>query len=560
MANGKLQDDELVREHLRNHDRLQTLRAPWESLWQEIDERVNPLGAGSFGMFSPGARGAGVRFGSAGTLRGAGNFDVTAVESLDRFTAAMAAITIPRNSQYIRLKFGNAELDRVPRVRRWCATAADRLHAIRYAPHTGFEVQAQEDFRQLGSYGTGPLWTGERKGVGLFYKALHLSECYVDEDFSGRIDTVHRRYVRTARQCAQEFGRDALTGKMRDALRDNKLDAEFDLLHVVCPNGDLDEGAYDHRGMPIMSLHLALDEKVVLRRAGFHSMPISVSRHVTGPSDIYGRSPAMKVMPAIKGVNAMAQTILRAAHKVVDPALAFYDDDGITSLVTKPGGLNPGLVDDRGTLMVQALPTGSNLPIGLEMMEAERGVIRTAFLEDFFRILTNPSDRMTATQVLEMVAKQGVLVAPYAGRYETEKQNPVTQRDLDLAMRAGQVEPFPPEVREAGGYPQIEYENPLTRMARAEQAAGLTRWIEAMTPLSQVDSSVFDHIDVDNAAPGLADVLGVRPDWITTPDQVAAKRKAREDSKAAVEGVESMQGVASAYLDIAKGNQIAEMV
>jgi hypothetical protein len=424
---AKLQDDELVKAHLKNHDRLASLRAPWESVWQEIDERVNPLGAGGFQATSMARTSA-----AAGTVkvRGQSNFDVTAVESLDRFTAAMAGICIPRNTQYIRLKFADRDLDKLPAVRRWCEAAADRLHAIRYAPHAGFEVQAQEDFRQLGSYGTGAFWTGERKGLGLFYRALHLSECYIDEDFAGRIDTVHRRYRRTARQCEQEFGRPALTPKMREALDKQKLDDEFELLHIVCPNGDLQPDAMDRRAMPIDSVTIAVDEKAILRRSGFHSMPISVSRHVTGPADIYGRSPALKVLPTIKGVNTMAQTNLRAGHKMVDPALAFFDDDGITSLVTRPGGANAGLVNDRGQLLVQALPSASNLPVGLEMVEAERAVIRTAFLEDFFRILTNPADRMTATQVLEMVAKQGVLVAPYAGRYETEKQNPVTQRDL----------------------------------------------------------------------------------------------------------------------------------
>ena len=545
MANDRVQDDDLVKAHLRNHDRLAAIRAPWEGVWREIDERVNPLGAGGWDKTTP-------------SVRGAGNFDVTAVESLDRFQAAMAAITVPFQTQYIRPRFADKDLDKLPSVRRWCERAGDRLYAIRYAPHTGFRVQSGEDMRQLGSYGTGPLWTGERRGVGLFYKALHLSECYFDEDFSGQIDTVHRRYERSARQLAQEFGRDALTQKMRDALDRNKADEKFEILHVVCPNGDMQPGALDRRGMPVDSIHIAIAEKTILRHAGFHSMPISVSRHVTGPGDIYGRSPAVKVLPTIKGVNAMQQTNLRAGHKMVDPALAFYDDDGITSLVTKPGGANPGLVNERGQLLVQPMPTGSQLPIGMEMVEAERKVIRTAFLEDFFRILTDPGDRMTATQVLEMVAKQGVLVAPYAGRYETEKQNPVTQRDLELAMRAEQIEPFPPEVLEAGAWPTIDYDNPLSRMARAEEAAGLTRWIEAMTPLANVDPGVFDHIDTDQAAPGLADVLGVRPSWIATPDKVAAKRQQRSESDAATAGVDQLAAGAGAYLDIAKANQIAE--
>ncbi|SFR86569.1 portal protein [Sphingomonas jatrophae] len=551
MADDKLQDDALVQGIMRDQARMEAERMPWESVWREIDERVNPLGAGAFtGGKTP------------GSVRGAANYDVTAVEGLDRFAAAMAAITIPRNTQYIRLKFGDADLDKLPNVRRWCAQTADRLHAMRYAPHAGFQVQGDEDFRQLGTYGTGALWTGERPGLGLFYKTIHLSEIWIDEDFSGRVDTVHRKYELTARQCAQQFGEDALTGRMRDALRPGgNPDAKFEILHVVRPNREIEREALDWRRLPVASIHVAIADKVVLRRKGFHSMPISVSRHVTGPGDKYGQSPAMKVLPSIRTLNTVAHTLLRAAHKIVDPALAFYDDDGISSIITRPGGITPGLVNERGqTLMARVPgPEGSDLPIGLEMMEGERRVVRTAFLEDFFKILTDPSDRMTATQVIEMIGKQGVLVAPYAGRYETEKQNPVTQRDLELAMLRGQVEPLPEEAREAGAWPQTEYENPLTRMARAERAAGLARWIEAMAPLAQVDDgAVFDHIDTDEAAPGLADVLGVDPRWVATPDKVAAKRQAREDAKAATAGVEQLQGAASAYADLAKANQISE--
>jgi hypothetical protein len=546
MADDKLQDDDLVKAHLRNHDRLRGLRTPWESVFREIDERVNPLGAGGWDSSTP------------GRVAGARNFDVTAVEGLDRFQAAMLAITVPYQTQYIKLRFGDKDLDKLPNVRRWCEYAGDRLYAMRYAPHTGFGVQAGEDMRQLGSYGTGALWSGVKPGRGLFYKALHLSEIFIEEDFSGQVSTVHREYQLTARQCLQEFGGDALTGKMRDAVQKNKLDDKFRIIHIVCPNGDLQPDAIDNRSMLVDSITIALDDKAILRRGGFHSMPIAVSRHVTGPGDVYGRSPALKVLPTIKGVNVMQQTNMRAGQKIVDPALAFYDDDGITSLVTKPGGANPGLVNERGQLMVQAMPTGSNLPVGLEMVEGERQVIRTAFLEDFFKLLTDESPQRSATAVLEIASKQGVLVSPYAFRYQTEKQNPVTQRDLDLALRAGQIDPFPPEVLEAGAYPIIEYENPLSRMARAEEAAGFTRWIETMAPMAQLDSGVFDHVNTDAAAPGLADVLGVRPSWISTPDEVATKRKARADAQAEQSGVDQLATAAGAFKDLASANATAQ--
>lgn len=540
------QDDALVKRETAELERNKAERAPYEGMWRDIEERVNPNSAGGFLNQTPGSR------------RGQSNFDVTAVQSLGRFAAAMRSITVPRREQYIKIKFGDKDLDKLPEVRRWCEGAGDRLYAIRYRPGAGFGTAAFEDFRQTGSYGTAPMWNAELRGKGLFYRALPLHECYIDVDVAGTVDTVRRCFTRTARQLRQLFGDDGLTPKMREAIKNDKAHEEFEVLHVVRPNGDIEPDRLDYRGKPIASTYIALGEKWILNRGGFHSMPVSVSRHDTAPGEKYGRSPASNVLPSIMGANVMAQTILRAGHKAVDPALAFYDDDGITSLSTKPGGLNPGLVDQAGRLLVQPIPQGGNLPLGIELLDGERNVIRTEFLEDFWMLLRQDTAvQRSATAVLEIAAKQGALVEPYADRFETEKQNPVTLRDLELAMNAGQIDPFPDVVREAGAWPMVYYDNPLSRMARAGEAAGFTRWIEAMTPMAQVDPGVFDHIDTGNAAPGLAEVMGVRPSWIATPDQVAAKRKAREDAAVQQQSAEQIAAVAGAYKDIAQGNQIS---
>lgn len=542
-----MQDDDLVKTLLREQARLEGVRMPREQLWREIDERVNVLAGGGFDQSS------------AFRLRGQYNFDSTAVDGLDRFSAALGAITIPRNQQYINLKFADKDLNRMPNVRRWCERASDRLYDIRYAPHAGFAMEADRDNRQTGAYGTAPMWVGEWQGVGLFYRAIHLSEVWVDEDFRGRVDTVHRKFCRTLRQIRQQFGDDALSPKMRDCLREGKLDTEFHVLTVIRPNAQAAPGKFDWRSKPIESIHIAMDEKFIMRRAGFHSMPIMVSRDVLGAGDVYGRSPAMKVFGTILGVNQMQKTVIRAGHKAVDPALAFYSDDGISSVITKPGGLNPTLMDDQGRLLISRIPGGENgIPIASEMIEAERAVIRTAFLEEFFKILTDPGDRMTATQVLEMVAKQGVLVGPFAERYETEKMTMMIDRELDLALRAGQIDPLPPEVLEARSWPKVEFDNPLSKMARAQEAAGLTRLIETLAPMAQADPAVFDVIDTDAAAIGVADVLGVRPSWLRTPEQIAQVRQQRAQQQQEQQGVQDLATAAGAYKDLAAGNAQAQ--
>ena len=182
-----MSETEIVEEILQKQMELESDRAPWEPIWREVDERVNPIGEGGFTEKSKGA------------VRGTTIFDHTASLGLDRFQAAYTGMVIPRGERYQHVVSTSAALNELPAFQRWAELATDRLFAARYRPAAGFEPEAGMNVRSIGSYGNGPFWTDHRPGHGLFYKALHLSEVYVDEDFTGRIDTVHRKFKRTVR-------------------------------------------------------------------------------------------------------------------------------------------------------------------------------------------------------------------------------------------------------------------------------------------------------------------------------------------------------------------------
>ncbi|MES2058256.1 MAG: portal protein [Pseudomonadota bacterium] len=544
----KLQDEDEVRACLATQSTFEGERGNWESTWRDIDTRVDPQGQGNFTKMSP------------GTELGLDNFDATAIDGLDRYTAAIAGLTIPRNARWHSLATPDKDLTKLAPVQRWLEHANDRLFACRYAPSAGFEMQATADIRQGGKYGTCPLWVDEWIGRGLFYRSLHMSECYVGEDFRGRVDMTHRKFEMSVRQARQMLGEEALTDRMMECWTNEnpaRREEKFQFLHVLAPREDYEPGNPGPAGKPIKSLYIAMDEKMVLRRRGYASMPMVVSRTSLGAK--YGRSPAMKVIGTIKTANEIAKTLLRSAHKATDPALAFFDDGTLSRLSTKPGGLNPGMVDEFGRLLVAAIPGGGDVRFGMEMQAAERSVIQSAFLEELFQILTNPADRMTATQVLEMIQKQGVLVGPFAGQHETEKLGPMIERELDILLRAGQIDPMPPEMIEAGMRPLAIYQNPLARMARAEEAAGFTRWVEVAVQIAGAvgDASIFDHINFDRAMPGLAEVLSVRPSWQNSEEEVAQARAAREQAKQVAELSQALPGAAGAALDLSKANQIA---
>lgn len=540
-----METEQKVEEILHRQGELENQRSTWEPTWQEIDRRVNPLAEGSFHARTP------------GQLTGTDIYDHTASLGLERFTAAYTGMIIPRGERYHTLASTSSSINDLPAWQAWVELAVDKLFSARYSPIAGFDPEANMNIRSLGSYGNGPFWVDERPGRGIFYKTLHMAECYVDEDYTGRVDTLHRKFKVTVRQAAQMFGAENLTGRIRKDWDEKKLGNEHEILHVVRPRGERDPEAFDYRSMAVESCYISLTDKAQLREGGYRTMPFCFSRYVTGPRERYGRSPAMNVLGSIRTVNAIAKTLLRAGHKAVDPPLLIPEDGVLSTIHTAPGKPTVGGLDINGNPQVVPLAHGGNLPIGMELLNNERAPIRDAFLESVWTLVLERKDRMTATEVLEITRLQGMLLAPMASRQEVEWLGPQIERELDILLDRGYIPPPPPEFREEGAAIRIIYDNPLSRAAKAEEALGFSRWVETMAPVAAIDQSIYDVIDTENAPRALGKALAVRSEYMASPEAVAAKRKAREEQQATAFAMEQLKTAGDAVkgLSAARGEE-----
>jgi hypothetical protein len=533
--------DPLVDDILQQLGTMRSVRSPWEPAWEEIDQRVNPLGQGGFSARSNGG------------IRGLTIFDHTASLGLDRFQAALTGMMIPRGERYHGLTTTDSALNDVPVVKAWCELATERLFAMRYAPHAGFDPEAGMLIRSLGTYGSGPLWIDEWVGRGIFYKCFHMSEVYVAEDFRGRIDTVFRVFTLNTRQWQQQFADMDAPPSVAQAIEAQRWDVEHEMLHVIRPRKDRDPARLDYRRLPIQSCYIAVQDGVMLREGGYRTMPVVFPRYATGPREIYGRSPALQVLGSIRTANEISKTLLRAAHKAVDPPLLVPEDGVLTRIQSKPGGINVGGLDFNGRPAVVPMQTGGQLPIGLEMLNNEREPIREAFLEKVWSLILERRDRMTATEVLEIARMQGMLLAPMAARTETEWLGPQIEREVDIGLSSGYIPPMPPEMREAGAQLKVLYDNPLSRAARADEAIGFNRLIETLTPLAGiVGNQVFDVIDDEAAPRQLASALAVNSRYLATPDKVEAKRRTRAEQEAAQQALAALPAAAAAVKDLSQ--------
>ncbi len=282
--------------------------------------------------------------------------------------------------------------------------------------------------------------------------------------------------------------------------------------------------------MPYGSCYVSVQGKCLIEEGGYRSFPLAASRYEQTPGEVYGRSPAMMVLPSLKTLNAQKRVFLKQGHRASDPVL-LTADDGIVDFSMRPGALNKGGMNQDGRPLVGILPTG-NIQITKEMMAEERTLINDAFLVSLFQILTE-SPQMTATEVIERTNEKGILLAPTLGRQQSERLGPQIDRELDLLSSQGLLPPMPPALREARGAYSVHYTSPLSKAARAQEAPGFMRTVEAVKELVNItqDVSLLDTFDFDTAIPQIAEIQAVPESWMADGKKVAEKRKQRAQAQ-----------------------------
>ena len=541
-------DTDLVDAIIRRQERLAAERINWETHWQEIAVRVLPR-QDEF-----------LRKRTGGEKRTEHLYDATAALALERFAAAMESMLVPRTQRWHRLRATDERLNEDAEVRAWFDRVTQILFATRYSTHANYASQQHETFMSLGAFGTGALLIEGIDGKGIRYKSVHLAELFIAEDRHGRIDTVHRRFEYTARQAKQAWG-ERLPARIADCA-ETEPERKFEFIHCVKPREDVKPGRADWRGMPWASYYVSVEGRELLSESGFHKFPYAISRYVTAPREVYGRSPAMIVLPDIKMLNEMSKTVIRAAHKTVDPPLLLHDD-GVLGLSRggrpnlDPGALNVGGIDDQGRPKVLPLQTGARPDLGLELMDQRRKVINDAFLVTLFQILVD-GPAMTATEVLERTREKGALLAPTMGRQQSEALGPMIERELDILARVpGALPPMPDALKRAGGAYEIEYDSPLNRAQRAEDGAAINRVLQSVAPLVNIDPSIMDAFDKDAIVRILADVNGVPEKALRSEEAIAALRQQRQQAQAMQQMATLAPPAARAVKDISEAQAAA---
>jgi hypothetical protein len=537
-------DQQRAADTIQEQEALMGLRGNWETTWEAIAARIFTMYAGQFNtqnLSNP----------MSGQQRTTEQVDATGAGALVRFAAAMESMLTPRNSRWHRLAPSNKILRRDRSVMLWFEDLADVLFDYRYAPRANFASQKHEEYMGLGAFGTACQFIdalqfyGEQ---GIRYRNMHLGQIYFKENHQGIIDTAYRRFSFTARQAVQRFQRMGMA-LPQQILDDAKLPQGTEkphfFIHCVKPREDYEASRVDVKGMRYASYYVSLTERRFLKENGYHTFPYTISRYVTAPNETYGRSPAMQCLPSLRLLNEQKKTFIKQGHRISDPILLAHDDGILDMVSLKPGSGVPGGVNADGKLLVQPLPTG-NINTTVEMMDMERETINDAFLVSLFQILVD-QPQMTATEVVERAREKGALLSPTMGRQQSEALGPLIEREIDVLTSLKLIPPMPQKLLDARGEYLVEYDSPLSRMAKAEESSGFMQTVDWAAEKAQLtgNMAIMDHFNFDVGIPKVAENRGVPASWMNGADTVAKTRADRMKQAQTQQMIDAAPAIAS---------------
>ena len=524
---------------IRRFEIAKVNRSNWNTHWQEVAELVLPTR--DFTVIQPG-----------GARRRMKIFDPTAPNSHVELSATLDGLLTNEAIKWFALTPGDDDLIEDHEVKLWLEVATNAMLRWLGNPNSGFAMSIWETYQDEVAFGTAILLP-RRDPDAMRFQTIPLANMYLEADERGEIVTAYRHIFMPAHEVVARWGNAVSERVHKLAKNDSESDDKIEIIHCVQKRDKRDPQRRDGKNKPWASIYVEVQEKGMLSEGGFDENPYLTPRFSKAPGEVYGRSPAMTTLTAIKTANAMMKTILLAGAKAVDPPLNVPANSIEGSIRTSPGAINYYRVGTKD--FAQPMDTGANPRLGHELLSAVQLQIESGFYLDKIRLPgISPQGghaRMTAQEVIERRNQTLIFFSPILSRMYAELLSPVITRLFKDMRRRNIIPPPPPAI--AGREMKIEYLSPLALSQQASEVSGFIQLMNVAAPLVEADPTVLQNLDADETFIRLAHLLNVSPRMIRTRQDVAQIRQANEQQQQLAQQAEIAQQLAKAGRDAAAG-------
>ena len=527
---------------IERHRKMVAARANWDQLWEEVAEYVLP------------ARQGFVTKKSRGDNRGERIFDSTALHANSMLASHMhSALTSPA-TPWFSMKYDKTDMNRDDAALEWLEGCSEKMYSA--FSSSNFSTQASEMYADLCAFGTGAMFVEaatQEDSFKLQFHALHLGTLCISENADGVVDTVYHRRMMSARQAVQRWPDAAKMDRIKDAMERNP-DKEFSFLHCVMPNDDYqpDNPLPDPKYRKYISYWIAVEDKEIVETNGYYEMPYLVPRWSKVTGDTYGYGPGILARADIRTINEAKRYELAAWEKSIDPPIMASATGIIGDLHLEASGLT--FVRDMNSLApLQQATQWQAVQIKSEELHNN---IKSIYLIDQLQ-MGPQKHNTTATEIEIRYNLMNKVLGPTMGRLQQEFLNPLIERVFGIMFRSGQFQEQPDSVGD--GDIDIEYQGPLARNQRYEDASAIERLFGVAAQWAQLNPAAMDIIDINGAMRILAERYGVPNKALVGESDVEQMQAQRAQQQAEQEQLAMQQAMAQTQATQAGGLKDAAM-
>lgn len=423
-------------------------------------------------------------------------------------------------------------------VHEWLERVTDAMRQVLYRSNAYNSLHSL--YGDLGTFGTA-LMVELADEDGVFFEICRAGEYVLDVNGRGEVDTFFRRLHMTARQIVERWG-DKAPDAVRSAAKPGHGDTRWNVIHAVFPRSEWESSAaIGVTAFPYASVYFIADassggKPCVLDEGGFNMFPAFAPRWDVSGSDVYGRSPAMDVMPDCRMLQAMTATLRKMQHKIATPPMV-----ADASLKQYGVSLDPETLNfvDMATLAQSGSPvTPIYQPNPTALQHTMQGIrdveqiVKDGLYHDLFRMLIDdPRSQITATEINAKQQEKLTLIGPVVERLIKELLEPMILRTFQLMSDWGALPP-PPEGIHPGEL-DVVFESVLAQAQRLTATSAMDQGLAFLVGSAQANPEVLDVLDFDKMGRAYLGRVGMPENCIRDEAEVVRIRNQRAQQQAA---------------------------
>lgn len=532
-------EHDMIADFKRRRNAMDEEFGEWKPYFRELRDAIQP----TRGRFDLGEKG------SARQNQNKRIVDATARRGLRTLRAGlMSGMTSP-SRPWFKLGINDDNLGDDPDVQSYLHTAQSRMYTVLRGSNIYRTLDAC--YGDLALYGTfAGLIVGDFENV-IHSHAFPMGRYRLAEDEKGVVDALHWDLRMTAAQMASKFGEERCSDRVKMALKKGLIHEKFDVSAAVEVRRERDPKSLLPKDRPLGAYYWEPSERDKMLMIGGHGVNgILAPRWERIEGEVWSVS-----SPGMEALGDAVQ--LQGQHR--DKAMAVkmsYDPPMIAGAGMREGAYRglPGRVttstssDLRNGGIRPTHEVRTDLSALTEDIRETQRRIDEAFYGDLFRMASQYGvdgvKNVTATAIAEMHEEKLIALGPVLESLDHGLLTPLIEAVFHY-MQEADILPPAPEVL-AGKPIKVEFISLLAQAQKAIGLASIERTIGFAGTMAQLDPTVLDGVDFDEALREFSEQVGPPPTILRNPKAVAELRQQRAQAQQQQQMVENAQPLAGA--------------